>query len=235
MNDNNLNKFYLTGGCVRDELLGVPSKDYDFVVLVSSFEEMREEIKRNGGEIFLEKPEFQVIRAKFPNYGAADFALPRKDGTYTDGRRPDTTEIAQTLLEDSRRRDFTINAMYKNISTNEIVDYHNGRLDLEDKIIRTVGNMEDRFSEDFLRPVRAIRFHITKDMKLNSDILTFLRSPIFIENVSNVSHERIREEMYKCFKSHSLKTLILLENLPEFRNFLFDSNKFWLNFGIVSK
>jgi tRNA nucleotidyltransferase (CCA-adding enzyme) len=202
---NNLKNFYLCGGAVRDSLLNVPSKDNDFVVLVDSFDAMREEILRNGGTIFIEKPEYLTIRGTLPNYGAADFVLPRSDGEYSDGRRPDTTSIADSLYLDSCRRDFTIGAMYKNLETGEIIDYHNGKKDLENKLIRCVGNTVDRFREDYLRVLRAVRFSITKRMHLSDEIKRCLDDKSVIDGLQNVSAERIRDEAYKCFKhdSHS--------------------------------
>lgn len=233
MNNNkikqDLSKFYLVGGCVRDELLGVPSKDFDFVVLVDSFGAMEEEIIKNGGEVFLRKPEFQVIRARLPNYGAADFALPRKDGVYSDGRRPDSTEIAETLLEDSRRRDITVNAMYKNLATGEIIDYHGGTSDIHNRIIRCVGDAGERFREDSLRLLRCGRFFITKGFTLNNNIHYCLTNPLYTNMLRNVSPERIREEIYKCFKHNTMKTLDFLQSYPLITREVFNTRtNLWL-------
>ena len=225
----NLSKFYLVGGCVRDELLGVPSKDFDFVVLVDSFEAMEEEIIKNGGEIFLKKPEFQVIRARLPNYGAADFALPRTDGEYSDGRRPDSTNIAKSLYEDSCRRDFTINAMYKNLATGEIIDYHYGKEDINNKTLRCVGEAEDRIKEDSLRLLRALRFSITKDFSFNSDLYRCFLYGEFTQLLRSVSPERIREEIYKCFKFNTVKTMKRIMYFPYIREEIFNERtKLWL-------
>jgi len=227
--NQDLSKFFLVGGCVRDELLGVPSKDFDFVVLVNSFELMREEIIRNGGEIFLEKPEYQVIRAKLPNFGAADFALPRTDGEYKDGRRPDTTQITKSLYEDSCRRDFTIGAMYKNLATGEIIDYHNGQRDIENQLIRCVGCAGDRIREDSLRILRAIRFSITKNFGFDYDLYECLKSDRFPQLLRNVSAERIREEIYKCFKFNTMETLDILREFPFVTKEVFNERtKLWL-------
>lgn len=202
-----LHNFFLVGGSVRDSLLGVKAKDQDFVVLANSFDAMREEILSNGGTIFLESPKYLTIRGTLPNYGAADFVLPRSDGVYSDNRRPDSTEIADDLYSDSCRRDCTINAMYKNLETGEILDFHYGRDDLSRGIIRAVGKPEDRIKEDSLRLLRFFRLSITKNFKLDRDLwMCYLYS----ENTSllrNVSAERIREEIYKCFKHDMHKTL----------------------------
>lgn len=203
----NLEKFYLAGGAVRDQLLGVESKDFDFVVLVDSFDAMREEIVKNGGSIFLESPKYLTIRGKLPNYGAVDFALPRKDGDYSDGRRPDSTEIANTLYEDSCRRDATVNAMYKNLETGEIIDYHYGKDDLERKIIRAVGNPEERIKEDSLRLLRYFRFSIVKNFNIEYNLVNCYLYSEFTSLLRNVSPERIREEIYKCFKHDMHETI----------------------------
>jgi len=190
---------------------------------------MEEEIIKNGGEIFLRKPEFQVIRARLPNYGAADFALPRKDGTYSDNRRPDSTEIAATLYEDSCRRDISINAMYKNLATGEIIDYHNGTNDIKNRLIRCVGSAGDRILEDSLRLLRCARFSITKDCFFDNDIYYCMVNEFYTNLLKNVSAERIREEIYKCFKFDTVKTLDMLNEFPLIRREIFnDRTKIWL-------
>ena len=225
--------YYKVGGTVRDELLGLIPSDLDLVAIGGNFEQLCADIERSGGKIFLKQEPFLTVRCLFPNVGPCDIRLARKDGAYGDGRRPDEVFIADSLYEDSCSRDFTIGAMYKNLQTGEIIDYHGGKKDLENKLICCVGDTKERFQEDFLRPIRGLRFSITKNMSLDSEIVEFLNSQYFIDNLCKVSKERIREEMYKVFKFSSLKTLIMLERLPKFRNFLFESNVFWLNFGIL--
>ena len=158
-------KFYQVGGSVRDDLLGFPSKDIDYSVEAPSFEAMKSEIVNRGGEIFLEKPEYLTIRANVPNMGACDYVLCRKDGAYYDGRRPESVEIG-TIRDDLARRDFTVNAMAIN-EDGELIDPHGGKVDLLHKTLRCVGNAHERFSEDYLRMLRAIRFCITA-FRLNS-------------------------------------------------------------------
>ncbi len=101
-------KIYLVGGSIRDQLLGLKSKDLDYAVEAGSYEEMRDYIKENG-KIFLETPEYLTIRAHLKNGEPADFVLCRKDGEYSDGRRPDKVTPG-TLYDDLARRDFTVNA-----------------------------------------------------------------------------------------------------------------------------
>ena len=154
-------KFYEVGGAVRDEILNLPTNDLDYAVEAESYEAMREAVLERGGEIFLESPEYLTIRAKVPGIGPADFVLCRKDGAYSDGRHPDRVEPG-TLLDDLARRDFTMNAMAVDIENGKLYDPHDGRKDMEAETIRCVGVAEERFEEDALRILRAIRFAITK-------------------------------------------------------------------------
>src|SRR5688572_2507881 len=103
-------KVFEVGGAVRDKLLGLRPKDIDFAVEAPSFKAMHEFVSSTCSTIFLIKPEFLTIRAHHATMGAVDFVLCRKDGAYSDGRRPDTVEPG-TIFDDLARRDFTINAM----------------------------------------------------------------------------------------------------------------------------
>jgi len=198
-------KFYLVGGAVRDKLLGTQSKDLDYAVEASSYEEMIAAIKERGGEIFLEKPEFATVRAKLPQLGAADYVLCRKDGYYSDGRRPDSV-MPGTLLDDLSRRDFTINAMAID-ENGRYIDPFNGIQDLNKRYIRCVGDARERFSEDSLRILRAFRFAITKEFELDKLIEDAICDPNISDLIRNVSGERIREELYKCFRHNTFATI----------------------------
>lgn len=219
-------RFYLVGGAVRDELLGLKSKDMDYTVEAESYQEMIEAIKARGGEIFLERPEFLTVRARVPEFGAADFVLARKDGFYSDGRRPDSVQMG-TLKDDLLRRDFTINAIAKDEDGNYI-DLFFGFNDLQDKIIRCVGKAEDRFAEDSLRMVRALRFSVTKNFIIGRDIKVCLRNEGMVNTLDNVSIERIREEMFKMFQFSTLQSLKKLEEYPLMRDKLFKNSELWL-------
>lgn len=216
---------YKVGGFVRDSLLGVKSKDIDFAVEAPSFAAMEAYILENGGKIFLSKPEFQTIRAKLKGVDA-DFVLCRKDGVYTDGRRPDSVEPG-TIYDDLARRDFTMNAiaMYEDGS---LFDPFGGVTDLKRGIIRCVGKAADRFAEDSLRMLRAVRFAITKGMKIDDDIWECLDDTHFLDMLQNVSEERIREELLRCFKHDTLKTLLTLEWHSALRRVIFTRTQIWL-------
>lgn len=213
-------KFYQVGGSVRDELLGLPSKDIDYAVEAESFDAMRQAIVERGGEIFLETPAYFTIRGKVPGLGACDFVLCRKDGEYTDGRRPDSVEPG-TIYDDLARRDFTVNAMAKSES-GELLDPHNGRHSISVKRIKCVGSAKDRFAEDGLRVLRAIRLAITKEFYLDHEIDHFLSMNGAEEYLKGVSVERIREELHKCFVFDTEGTLAYLNLYPELSGYLFD-------------
>src|SRR6478735_3634586 len=118
-------QMYLVGGAVRDGLIGKPTKDYDYTVVVDSkfgfsaddaYVFMLDELQARGFKIFLDTPEYFTVRAQFPKGDerrarqTADFVLARKDGPYSDGRRPDWVKVG-TLEDDIFRRDFTVNAL----------------------------------------------------------------------------------------------------------------------------
>lgn len=202
-------KLYRVGGAVRDMLLGVESKDIDYAVEASSFEEMLDWIRWRG-EVFLVKPEFCTVRAKMTGGVAADFVLCRKDGHYSDGRHPDFV-VPGTILDDLARRDFTINAMAIDDDTGEIIDPYEGRVDIKDRWLGCVGSPKERFSEDALRMLRALRFTVTRDLRLCPDIVESFGDPELLQKlIDNISAERKREELEKCFRHDTLKTLDLL-------------------------
>lgn len=190
---------YLVGGAVRDEILGIPCKDLDFVMVAPSFEAMKKELLSQGCKIFVEKPEFLTLRVKHPALGCVDFACARKDGVYSDGRRPDSTAIADNLEQDLSRRDFTCNAMAKSLEHGRILDPFHGQQDMSNGILRAVGNPDARLREDTLRAFRAIRFACTKCFGIEIELWNAINrlTPM---NFDGVSTERIREELLKASK-----------------------------------
>jgi tRNA nucleotidyltransferase (CCA-adding enzyme) len=176
------------------------------------------------------------VRARFPRgwtFGGrdvtgltADFVLARKEGAYYDGRHPEMVEPG-TLEDDLRRRDFTVNAMAKDVDGN-LVDLFGGQEDLAERRLRTVGEPEDRFGEDALRAVRGLRFAVTKGMFLDEAVSDALRSEWLPRLLAKVSSERRREELLRAFKYDNQATFDLLaRQTPEFREALF-SGGVWL-------
>lgn len=213
-------KFYEVGGCVRDELLGKPSKDVDFTVVAPSFEAMREHLLKEGFKLFVEKPEFATIRASVPKGHVlaqrtrdADFVHARKDGPTKDGRRPEFTEPG-TLADDLARRDFTVNALARDPLTGDVIDHHGGIEDLKQLRLRFVGDPMVRIREDGLRVLRGLRFTITKGFEAVPETWKALTSEEAAKMLDCVSVERKREEVEKMFAHDTLSALSLFRLLP---------------------
>lgn len=219
---------YMVGGAVRDGYMGITPKDIDYSVEAESYEAMRKYILDNGGEIFLETPEYFTIRAKIIK-NTSDYVLCRKDGEYTDNRRPDIVEIG-TIYDDLERRDFTMNAIAVR-SDGVVIDPHNGRGDISKRIIRCVGNTYDRMNEDSLRMVRALRFSITKEMKIHPDIERSFSDNRLLNNLwTKISVDRVKDELMKMFQYDTVKTLRLIAKYPALEQVIFTmrNEQLWL-------
>jgi tRNA nucleotidyltransferase (CCA-adding enzyme) len=218
-------RFYKVGGYLRDKQLGLHSNDIDYSVEAPSFSCMIDEIVTRGFTLIYEKEDYLTVRAK---YGGkiCDFVMCRKDGEYRDFRHP-AKIIPGTIIDDLSRRDFTINAMAED-ENGLLIDPHNGLCDIKNKIIRCVGSIE-RLREDALRILRALRFFITlPDFRLDEDIHCALNNKEIVTLLNHISEERIREELYKCFKHDSLLTIITLNKYPLLMEELFANKKIWL-------
>lgn len=215
---------YIVGGWVRDKIINPDSepKDLDLCMVAPSFEEMEKEVVRLGGKIFISKPEYFTIRCNIPELGAVDVALARSDGLYSDSRRPDEVSTAKDIEEDLKRRDCTMNAIAIDISTNEIIDPFSGLKDISDGVIKAVGNARERVDEDGLRLLRYFRFGITKYFEFDKEIIDLLKDCSCVyKSLDSVSSERIREEIFKCFKFDTLATLSRLEAYKGIRDYIF--------------
>jgi len=218
-------EYYKVGGYVRDLLLGVKSKDIDYAVEAESYNEMREDLLKKGVRIFQERPKFFSIRGSHPQYGGVDYTLCRKDGFYSDGRRPDSVESG-TIYDDLARRDFTINAiaLYEGAKEGWVayIDPHKGREDIENMYLQCVGDTYERFTEDPLRILRAVRFHLTKGFILSLDIEeAFADQKLLTKLVETTAIERVYEEVYKCFLYDSWKTLMFFRYHRPLENTVF--------------
>ena len=215
-------KIFEIGGCVRDELLGIHTKDIDFTFvlddLTKSVDEgwnlMLEHLKSEGFNIFLETKDCFTVRAQFPKDHKhegliADFVMARKEIGYKKGTRKPILELG-TLLDDQRRRDFTINTMAKD-ENGEIIDPFEGINDLKDKLIRTPLNPIETLMEDPLRMLRAIRFSITKELEIEESLFQAMFTEGLLEKLEEVvSEERIREELQKMLQHNSAQTIRML-------------------------
>ena len=232
-------ELYEVGGKIRDEVLGLQSKDVDYSVVIESkknintvFFEFVKQIQSEGFEVFLETPDCFTVRAKFPKNhkysGVADFVLARKEKYYPENSRKPVSVLG-TLEDDLKRRDFTVNALAKG-PDGKIIDLFNGVKDLHDGILRTTGDTAVSFNDDPLRILRAIRFSITKGLEFSDSILDTLK--FYDSNrLTIVSTERIREELYKCFKHDTKMTIMYLTILQELNNGLYEAmlpDELWL-------
>jgi tRNA nucleotidyltransferase/poly(A) polymerase len=234
--------FYEVGGKVRDEILELESKDVDYVAVPSEdllrdvnsahtmFGILCEFLRQDGFEIFLETPTCFTVRAKFPKdhtyQGVADFVMARKEVGYIPGTRTPIV-VPGTLYDDLERRDFTLNALAKD-SKGNIIDYFGGKDDLKKGYLRTPLDCTITFEDDPLRILRAIRFCITKGFWIGPYMDGVIQDFDYGEKMGVVSIERIREELYKCFKHDTIKTLKTLHEYPALRNYIFKNNTLWL-------
>ena len=198
-------------------LIGVPSKVEEILKAYPEYRVL--ELGRAFGIV-------KIITPEGNDYEIATF---RTD--IGKGRRPDSVEFA-TIEKDVNRRDLTMNALFYDISNKEIVDYVGGIQDIENKVVKTVGNAKERFDEDRLRILRALRFAVTKGFLINYDIISAMTQPEILEKLEKVvSAERIREEVFKMMKHDTIACLDLfreVENtLPGFTKLVF-SRGLWL-------
>lgn len=234
--------FYEVGGKIRDELLGVKSKDIDYVAvpnklyaetvgIIQAFDSLKFFLEKEKYQIFLETPSCYTIRAKFPKGHLhegiiADFVLARKEIGYKEGTR-EPIVIPGTLFDDLQRRDFTVNAIAKDIN-GVLYDPFNGQEDLKNKILKTPISGKITFTDDPLRLLRAIRFAITKGFKISGEIHNIILGFDYENKFNVVSEERIREELYKCLKHDTWLTLTILERFQNLKKYIFTKTNLWL-------
>lgn len=229
-------RLFQVGGSIRDELLGVPSHDLDFSVEALSFEAMVEELEARGFRIWQTRPEYATVRAQFPDKGpSCDFVLARRDGFYSDGRRPDSVEPG-TLLDDLSRRGFTMNALARStdlfgqvLIRGGIIDPFDGVADIRSKLIRTVGDPAERINEDALRAMRALRFSVTLGFDIADDLRYVLHTERVADSLQSIAADRMRDELTKMFKVDQRKTLAIIREYPSIFDVVFsDEKNIWL-------
>jgi poly(A) polymerase len=209
---------YLVGGCVRDLLLGREPKDYDVATSATPRQVM---------EIFPETyavgAQFGVVLVPTPvenavtdvsevssKVHAVEVATFRSDIGYSDGRHPDEVRFTGDPREDVERRDFTINGMLLDPVSSEVLDFVGGRKDLEGGIVRTIGDPEQRFGEDKLRMLRAVRFAARFEYTIEP--ATFAAMQQLEEQIQVVSRERVRDELTRMLtEGHARRAFLLLD------------------------
>lgn len=217
---------YLAGGCVRDLLLGREPADYDVATSATP-----QDVMRLFPQTYAVGAQFGVVlvpvRRDTPegekdNY-AIEVATFRSDGLYSDGRHPDQVQFSKDAKTDVQRRDFTINGLLLDPVSHEVFDYAGGREDLERKIIRTIGDPRQRFAEDKLRMLRAVRFAARFGYTIEATTLAEIRTQA--AQIHQVSRERIRDEILKMLTEGRAKrafelldeTGLLEQVLPEIK------------------
>jgi len=176
----------LAGGCVRDMLLGREAKDYDVATSAKP-----DEVMRIFGRTLEVGAKFGVV-VVLSNKAQVEVATFRSESGYVDGRHPSHVEFADAR-EDASRRDFTINGMFYDPLEDKVIDYVEGRRDLELKIIRTIGDPLERFGEDYLRMLRAIRFSTQLGFDIEEKTFEAVRSKA--SQIVKISGERIAMEL----------------------------------------
>ena len=220
-------EIFLVGGCVRDSILGKTPKDYDFCTNLKP-EEIINAFQDNGFWTIPTGIKYGTVTIVKDDQ-SFEITTYRTEGGYSDGRRPDGVEFVSSLEEDLSRRDFTINAMAYNPNVG-IIDLFEGRRDLVDRVVRTVGNADDRFKEDFLRAMRAIRFSSQLGFRIDEEILIAINNSSSRELIKNISMERIQDEFCKILLSPNIDYGLILAKLlgdiiPEFdKSFIMTQN-----------
>lgn len=230
---------FLVGGCVRDIILGRTPHDWDICTdatpeqmelmvhcMIKNEEHIEQYCKENGSVYAkrhiktiptgLKHGTLTIVINDEP-YEVTTF---RCDGNYSDGRRPDSVSFTKSLVDDLQRRDFTINAIAYSLWEG-FIDPFNGMKDIKKKIIRCVGNPYDRFNEDGLRIMRAVRF--SAQLGFNIEECTKTAMNELVDNLDKVSNERINSELYKIMSSFNSYLLITNKNIlckiiPEFKD-----------------
>lgn len=236
-------QIFKVGGCIRDGILGINSKDIDFTFVLDNldqtvedgFLQMEQWMKDGGFEIFLSTPDMFTIRGKFPKDHVhaglvADFVMARKEIGYIEGTRRPILALGN-LEDDLVRRDFTVNALAEDID-GKIIDLFNGREDLANGLLRTPLDPMVTFMDDPLRLLRALRFTITKDFNMHPDIWEAMKQPALLSKLElTVSGERIREEIMKMMAKDTPRSFRLLADvddaIPGFLNLIFKKG-LWL-------
>jgi len=197
---------YLVGGCVRDLLLDKAPKDWDITTNATP-----EEIQKLFLETFYENAYGTVgVVSETDNetVKVVEVTPYRKEGEYSDARRPDSVEFGVSLEEDLKRRDFTVNAIAYREKTGEFADYHDGQKDIGKRLLRAVGEPAVRFKEDALRMMRAVRLSAELDFAIESATADAIHKNA--DNLHNISKERIRDELIRTLETKTPMQAVFL-------------------------
>src|SRR3989344_6401134 len=188
---------YLVGGCVRDLLINREPKDWDITTNATP-----EEIQKLFTETFYENKYGTVgvvTESTDPHLKVIEITPYRIEGKYSNMRHPDEVRFSDKLTDDLKRRDFTINAIAYDVERDHFVDEHEGRDDLIRKILKAVGDPHERFREDALRMLRAIRISAELDFAIETQTAAGIATHAAL--LGHISHERIRDELIRILMS----------------------------------
>ena len=186
----------MVGGAVRDVLLGKEASDWDITTNARP-----EDMIRIFHKVIPTGIAHGTVTIHFMGK-EIEATTYRCESDYTDGRHPDKVSFDATLEEDLSRRDFTMNAIAASLSDGKIIDPFDGQKDIKNKTIRTVGSPKERFLEDGLRPIRALRFSSQLDFRIEDETFEAIKLTEVIEKVKSISIERFRDEFEKILKSN---------------------------------
>ena len=186
---------YRVGGAVRDVILKKEASDWDLATNAHP-----EDVKRLFKKVIPTGIAHGTVTVLFMNK-EIEVTTYRADQGYSDGRHPDKITYAKTIEDDLSRRDFTMNAIAANLNNGKLVDPFKGKKDIKKKIIRTVGNPNDRFLEDGLRPIRALRFASQLSFCIEKDTYKAIFEKEIKDKIKSISIERFRDEFEKILKS----------------------------------
>ena len=193
----NRKEIYLVGGAVRDMLRGEKIHDWDLATNAVP-EEVTGIAGRAGAKVVPTGIKHGTVTVFYKKH-SAEITTFRTESDYSDGRRPDSINYAASIEEDLSRRDFTMNAIAVRLPKGEIVDPFGGEADIKAGVIRCVGNAGERFNEDGLRPMRAVRFAAQLGFEIEKNTLDAI--PGALQKAAKVSWERIRDEIDKILSS----------------------------------
>lgn len=190
---NHQKEVYLVGGAVRDLVRGQPAKDWDLAT-----DARPEEVQTMFRRVIPTGIKHGTVTILYKGLSIETTTF-RIEGSYSDGRRPDTISYASSIEEDLSRRDFTMNALALELPEQRLVDPFGGQKDIKDRVIRCVGNPIERFSEDGLRPLRALRFAAQLQFTIEGETLKAI--PQTLPITEKVAMERVRDEVDKILAS----------------------------------
>ena len=186
---------YLVGGALRDTIMGKAAHDWDVATNATP-----EEVSRIFRRVIPTGIKHGTVTVLFMKK-QIEVTTFRTESEYSDGRHPDKVEFAKNIEEDLSRRDFTMNAIAANLRDGRITDPFCGRADIEAKTIRTVGNPHERFMEDGLRPIRAIRFASQLEFSIEKYTFSDIFEEDTLKKIASISMERFRDELCKILLS----------------------------------